>query len=87
MSVPLAIVAYFVQCDAAKIGLFATALLCAVFASYWIWKVERDARINAETAANRKVAQKNIRLSLSEFLSQGNALISRCRTETGKPPP
>src|ERR1700730_769797 len=49
LSVPLAVIAYFVQNDAAKIILFTTALLCAVFASYWVWKVEREARIDAES--------------------------------------
>lgn len=56
LSVPLAIIAYFVQNDAAKVGLFATALVCAVFASYWIWKIEREARIECEKT-NQSAAQ------------------------------
>jgi hypothetical protein len=37
-----------------KIILFTTALLYGVFASYWIWKVEREARIAAESKANNQ---------------------------------
>ena len=47
-SVPLAIAAYFVPSGVAKFGLFATAIACAVLSSYWIWKIEREARMHAE---------------------------------------
>jgi hypothetical protein len=48
LSVPLAALAYYIQNDAAKIVLFVTAIFCAIFSSYWIWKVEREARTLAE---------------------------------------
>jgi hypothetical protein len=47
-SVPLALATYFVSSDIAKFGLFSTAIACAVLSSYWIWKVEREARILSE---------------------------------------
>jgi len=47
LSVPLAVLAYYIQNDTAKIVLFATAIFCAIFSSYWIWKVEREARTSA----------------------------------------
>jgi hypothetical protein len=53
LSVPLALAGYFAPGELAKIGLFATALFCAVFSSYWVWKVEREAR----NAAERKIAE------------------------------
>jgi hypothetical protein len=48
LSVPLAIMAFFIQNDTTKTVLFFTAVICAVFSSYWIWKIEREARISAE---------------------------------------
>ena len=51
LSVPLACIAYFISNGAAKIGLYVLALLCAVFASFWVWRVERAARVVAEKAA------------------------------------
>src|SRR5260370_21542856 len=48
LSVPLAAAAFYVSGDIAKVGLLITAICCAVFSSYWIWKVEREARNAAE---------------------------------------
>jgi hypothetical protein len=48
LSVPLAVLAYYIQNDATKTLLFATAFFCAIFSSYWIWKVEREARLSTE---------------------------------------
>jgi len=78
LSVPLAISGFFIQNEVAKLGLFATSLVCAIFASYWIWKVEREARIKAETEINKRSDSKSIRLSLTEFFKQGRDLMYRC---------
>lgn len=87
LSVPLAVIAYFVQNDAAKVILFTTALLCGVFASYWVWKVEREARIKAENEINNRENRKNIRIALSRFYQEGQALRLRCEKEIDDPPP
>ena len=87
LSVPLAVIAYFVQNDAAKIILFTTALLCAVFASYWVWKVEREARIEADSKVNKREIRKNIRIALGGFHQEGQTLMARCEKEIDGPPP
>src|ERR1700731_3348466 len=86
LSVPLAVIAYFVQNDAAKIILFTTALLCGIFASYWVWKVEREARIDAESKVNQREDRKNIRITLGEFLASGRSLMAQCHKENIPPP-
>ena len=86
LSVPLAVVGYIVQNEVAKFALFATALLCAIFASYWVWKVEREARIKAENEINIRRNRKNIRVALGGFLTEGQALMSRCDDVTTPPP-
>jgi hypothetical protein len=40
-SVPLAILALFVESDAAKIGLWITAAVCVVLSAYFVWRPER----------------------------------------------
>jgi hypothetical protein len=45
LSVPLAVAAYFVPNEFARIGLFVTAALCAFFSCYWAWRIERQERI------------------------------------------
>ena len=49
LSVPFAIASLYVQNGTAKTVLLLTAAICALFSSYWIWKIEREARISAET--------------------------------------
>jgi hypothetical protein len=51
LSIPLVVAGYFVSNDTARIGLYVSAFICAAFASYWVWKVEREARVAAEEAA------------------------------------
>jgi hypothetical protein len=48
LSVPLAIAAYFVPNEGAKIILGITAFACAVFAAFRLWQRERSARVTAE---------------------------------------
>lgn len=45
LSVPLAVAAFYVPNDTAKILLGCTAYVCLVVASYWVWKKERDQRV------------------------------------------
>jgi hypothetical protein len=47
-SVPLAVAAFFVSNDAAKVALGATAFFCAWLAAYRVWKQEHVARLAAE---------------------------------------
>ncbi|MDQ6867544.1 MAG: hypothetical protein M3178_03760 [Pseudomonadota bacterium] len=82
----MAIIAYFVQNDAAKIILLTTAVLCAVFASYWVWKVERVARIDAEAKVDKRETRKNIRVTLGKFLAGGRSLMAQCMKEDIPPP-
>lgn len=48
LSVPLAIAAYFVPNEAARIILGFTAFVCVVFVAFRLWKQERSARNEAE---------------------------------------
>jgi hypothetical protein len=48
LGVPLTIGGYFVTGAAAQIILFMTGVSCAVFSSYWVWRVENEARHKAE---------------------------------------
>ena len=48
LSVPAAALAFLVQSPAAKIAFGVTAIGCFVFSSYWIWRIEREARQRAE---------------------------------------
>lgn len=41
IAVPLGIFAFFVENTAARICLAMTAIACFVFASYWVWRIER----------------------------------------------
>jgi hypothetical protein len=40
-AVPLGIAAVFVENTRARIGLAVTAILCAIFSAYWVWRTER----------------------------------------------
>jgi hypothetical protein len=48
LSVPLAGLAFWVESKTAKIGFGITALICAIFALYWIWRVERQRVLDLE---------------------------------------
>ena len=48
LGVPLTFESYFVPGSAAKFLLFCCRVGCLVFASFWIWNVERQARFKAE---------------------------------------
>jgi hypothetical protein len=54
LSVPLALGGYFISNEIAKFGLFVTAAACLVFAAYWVWRVERQARVLAEAKLTPK---------------------------------
>jgi len=56
LSVPFAVLAYFVPNEGIKIVLFVMAIFCAIFSSYWIWKVEREARIVVEKKLQEALA-------------------------------
>jgi hypothetical protein len=86
LGVPLTIASYFVAPDAAKVILFLTGVVCIIFSSYWIWKVEREARIKAEELVNNRENRKNVRMALSAFLMDGQTLMSRCDDQTVPPP-
>lgn len=86
LSVPLAVITYFVQNDTAKIILFTTTLLCAIFATYWVWKSELEARIKVEAALDNRETRKNIRIALSTFHQEGQALRARCELDIHDPP-
>jgi hypothetical protein len=87
LSVPLVILAVYVDNPPLKIGLGLTAVVCFVFASFRIWKMEREARIDAESKVNTRETRKNIRIVLSGYNEEGRVLISRCKTEIHDPPP
>lgn len=53
LGVPLTISTYFVTADVAKVLLGLTGISCFIFSLHWIWKVERDARLNAESKAQK----------------------------------
>jgi hypothetical protein len=48
LSVPLAALAFWVESNTAKIGFGITAIVCALFALYWIWRVERQRVVDLE---------------------------------------
>jgi len=48
LGVPLTVSSYFIDSSVGKAVLFLTGIVCAIFASYWVWRVERTARLNAE---------------------------------------
>jgi redox-regulated HSP33 family molecular chaperone len=86
ISVPLAIAAVYVDNPQLKIGLGITAFVCFVFASFRIWKAEREARITAEEIINNRETRKKIRVTLGEFLAGGGSLMARCMKEDIPPP-
>jgi len=53
LSVPLAIGAFFVPGYIAKVGLASTAIVCAAFSSYWVWRRERETAIELEERLQR----------------------------------
>lgn len=52
-SVPLAIAAYFVPNGVARSLLALTASACVFFSCYWVWRVEREARIEGLSKIGR----------------------------------
>jgi hypothetical protein len=48
LSVPLVVLAFWVESKTAKIGLGVTAIIWAIFASYWVWRVERQRAVELE---------------------------------------
>jgi hypothetical protein len=48
LSAPLAALAFWVESKTPKIGFGITAIVCAIFASYWIWRVERQRVLDFE---------------------------------------
>jgi hypothetical protein len=62
---------------------FAFFVLHACFISpFFVWKAEREARIDAESKINNRETRKNIRITLSRFLEDGRALMSNCLDST-----
>jgi hypothetical protein len=55
LSVPLAVAAVFVPNDIAKLLLALTAIACAIFASYWVWRRERQQAIVSEQQLAPKI--------------------------------
>jgi hypothetical protein len=47
-------------------------LICA---PYWIWKVEREARIDAESKVNKQENRKIIKVALSSFIPEAQSLM------------
>jgi hypothetical protein len=50
LSVPAAALAYWAENTTAKIVFGATAIGCFVFSSYWVWRIERQKRHEAEAS-------------------------------------
>jgi hypothetical protein len=50
LSVPAAVAAALVSNSVARVVLACTAVACFIFSSYWIWRVERQKRDEAESA-------------------------------------
>jgi hypothetical protein len=48
LGVPLTAAGVFFEPIVVKAVFFVTAIFCAVFSSFWVWKVEHEARIKAE---------------------------------------
>src|ERR1700694_4710115 len=66
-SVPLAILAFVVSNEIARILLGATAFCCAWGAAYVVWKAERDKRMQAEKElADLRSISSDIELALDE---------------------
>ena len=86
LSVPLAIVAFFVPNDMAKIALFVTSILCAFYSSYWVWKVERETRISAENALKDALERRPLEI-IFDPQNENNKFWSReqRRDEKGEP--
>jgi hypothetical protein len=49
LMVPFTIAAVYVENTYAKVLLALTAIGCFIFSSYWIWRIEREARATAES--------------------------------------
>ena len=93
LSVPLAIAALYVTNDLAKALLGITAIVCVVFASYWTWRLERQAVVdthnhiaNLMSQLNVREKRRNIRETLGRFLAEGHELLGRCGDEQQQPP-
>jgi hypothetical protein len=62
-------------------------VLHACFISpFFVWKVEREARMDAESKLNKRENRKNIRITLGEFLAGGRSLMAQCHKENIPPP-
>src|SRR6266550_9378927 len=77
LSVPLAMAALYVTNDVAKAFLGITAIVCMVFASYWTWRIERLALVEAQKQLNALKSQlnvdekkRNVREVLGKFLAE-----------------
>jgi hypothetical protein len=49
LSVPFAIAAALVESTIARVILAGTAVVCLIFSSYWIWRIERESRRAVES--------------------------------------
>jgi hypothetical protein len=64
LSVPLTMIAFFVENKPAKIFLYVTAVGCAVFAAYWVWRVQYQRAKKLEERLRPKIQVSLDRLTM-----------------------
>jgi hypothetical protein len=60
LGVPLTAAGVFYGPTVVKVVFFVTAIFCAVFSSFWVWRVEHEARIKAENLGGDPKLRMNI---------------------------
>jgi hypothetical protein len=88
LAVPLGVAAFFVTNDWARVGLALTSVACAVFASYWVWRVEREKTVGLQKELDSERAlrvskerRREVQSVLSSFLEEGNKIVGQARNE------
>jgi hypothetical protein len=88
LSVPFAVAAVYVEGNWQKAGFAVLAIVCAVYASFSIWKVERIARNAAEDQADTLRAQvDSLRTEADTLRAEASALLVRPEVKPGHSPP
>jgi len=79
LGVPLTAAGVFCEATVVKIVFFITAVFCAGFSSFWIWKVEHEARIKAESmvASMDSKLRMNINSKIAALSATAKSELSR----------
>ena len=82
LSVPLTIVATFLDNKVAQLGLGLLAIICFVSASYFVWRRERDTISDLQNKENSVEKRLTIKATLGILLEQASTLIIECKNSS-----